>query len=76
MVVRPWGQLGTTWEDEALCYYTSSTVQVSGRWLGLLEKVRCKEDAFRKKKSVLVLRERERCTVTALLIDARLQTVY
>jgi hypothetical protein len=77
VVVRPWGQLGTTWEDEALCYRTSSTVQVSDRWLGLLGKVRCKEDALRKKKSVLVLRERERCTVTTtLLIDAGLQKDY
>jgi hypothetical protein len=46
VVVLPWGQLGTTWEGETLLYYwTSSTTQVSSRVL----KVRCKEDALRKK---------------------------
>jgi hypothetical protein len=80
-VVLWWCGRGASWglpgRTRHFCYRTSSTVQVSDRWLGLLGKVRCKEDALRKKKSVLVSRERERCTVTTtLLIDAGLQTDY
>jgi hypothetical protein len=80
----PWGQRSVTGdylggvggrETLVLDKVIRSRYQVDG-WLGLLPKVRCEEeeDALRKKKSCLVLRER--CTVLQVTLDARLQAAY